>query len=160
MIWTLFLALTTVATPPSEPPAISQLQWLTGCWASEGRDAGSGECWLAPAGGTMFGASRTVRGDRTVAFEHLSIREVAPGVLAYVAVPSGQAETHFPVVEISADHVVFENPEHDFPQRVIYRKIGEDRIQARIEGSIEGRERSVDFPMTKATDFLGAALRD
>ncbi len=40
---------------------ISRLSWLTGCWAYDGEDAGSGEYWMPPAGGTMLAISRTVR---------------------------------------------------------------------------------------------------
>lgn len=158
MSWLIAVAVALAAdTPPKPaPPTIEQLIWLKGCWASEGRDAGSGECWLSPAGGTMFGVSRSVRGDRTVAFEHLSIREIEPGRLAYVAVPSGQAETHFSVVEIGESHVVFENPDHDFPQRIIYRRLDGERLSARIEGKLDGRERAIDFPMIRSNDFLGA----
>ena len=33
--------------------------------------------------------------------------------------------------------VIFENLEHDFPQRIIYRREG-DRLIARIEGEVNG----------------------
>lgn len=154
------LLLATAPSTGAETAPIERLAWLSGCWASDGRDAGSGECWLAPAGGTMFGVSRTVRGDRTVAFEHLSIRETEPGHLAYVASPSGQSETTFAMVELTDDRVVFENPDHDFPQRIIYRRLEGGRLLARIEGTLNGNERAIDFPMTKTNTFLGVAPRD
>ena len=37
--------------------------------------------------------------------------------------------------------MVFENPEHDFPQRIIYTR-SEDRLQARIEGDVGGEIRA------------------
>jgi hypothetical protein len=45
--------------------------------------------------------------------------------------------------------LVFENPEHDFPQRVIYRQEPAGRLRARIEGHREGLPRAVDFAMTR-----------
>jgi hypothetical protein len=45
--------------------------------------------------------------------------------------------------------VVFENEAHDFPQRVIYRREG-DRLLARIEGKIGGKERSADWIFNRA----------
>jgi len=37
------------------------------------------------------------------------------GKLAYIAHPSGQRTTAFPLLRISDSEVVFGNPEHDFP---------------------------------------------
>ncbi len=52
---------------------------------------------------------------------------------------------------------MFENPAHDFPQRVIYRRLGADAVTGRIEGQIGGQARSVDFPYKRgahrAIDF-------
>ena len=89
-----------------------------------------------------------MRGGRTVAWEHLRIAEVAPGRLAYIALPSGQAEATFPLASSGEREVVFENPEHDFPQRVIYRLQG-DRLLASIEGKDEGQARSIEFPFRR-----------
>ena len=42
----------------------------------------------------------------------------------------------------------FENLEHDFPQRIIYRRDG-DSLTGRIEGVSMGKERAVDFPLKR-----------
>lgn len=136
----------TAATASADP--IDGLAWLAGCWSSVGGEPGSGECWLAPAGGAMIGLSRTVRGGKVVAHELVQIRQV-DGVLAYVALPSGQSEATFPLARSGPFELVFENPEHDFPQRIVYRLDG-DRLDARIEGAMDGTERSIPFPMVRA----------
>lgn len=46
--------------------------------------------------------------------------------------------------------VVFDNPQHDFLQRVIYQKRGADSLWARIEATGNGRVRGVDFPYARA----------
>lgn len=129
--------------------SIEDLAFLAGCWASEQGEAGSGEQWMAPAGGTMLGMSRTVRGGATVAWEFLQIREVEPGKLAYVARPSGQAEASFALVRVAAGEAVFENPQHDFPQRIVYRREGEERLLARVEGPQGEAWRGIDFPLRR-----------
>jgi len=144
---TVVLGSTTVANAQSS--ALSRLAWLSGCWASEIAEAGSVEQWTLPAGGTLLGISRTVREGKTIAHEFLQIREAADGKLVYIAFPSGQKETTFPMVRLTDGEVVFENPEHDFPQRIIYRRNGNDRLVARIEGIRTGTLRSVDFPMKR-----------
>jgi hypothetical protein len=39
----------------------------------------------------------------------------------------------------------FENKEHDFPQRIIYRIINPDSVVARIEGVKNGKPGSFDY---------------
>lgn len=129
---------------------LARLDWLAGCWQSEGREPGSGEHWLPPAGGTMFGISRTLRDGWTVAWEFMQIRPDAAGRLEFIALPSGQAETIFrQAAETVAGEIVFENLGHDFPQRVIYRLANGERLLARIEGERNGVARSIDFPMRR-----------
>jgi len=69
-----------------------------------------------------------------------------PGQIAFIAHPSGQSEASFPLVRLSGQEAVFENPQHDFPQRVIYRRDGE-LLTGRIEGSEGGETKGFDFPM-------------
>jgi hypothetical protein len=95
----------------------------------------------------MIGVARTIRGSETVSFEHLLIRTSPAGRLEYVAKPSGQSETVFSLVDLGEKHVVFENPEHDFPQRVLYRLEEDGNLRARIEGPSKEGIRGIDFPM-------------
>jgi hypothetical protein len=103
---------------------------------------------MAPRGGTMLGMSRTVRGDRTVAWETVLLREDSAGRVSYNAFPGGQPPAVFPASEVSDSHAVFANPAHDFPQRIIYRRRGEI-LAARVEGQIGGTARGSDFPYRK-----------
>lgn len=148
----LFILLLLVALAPAEtaapPSSVQDLAWLSGCWASIDGEAGSGETWTAPAGGTLLGVSRTVKRGKTVAHEFMQIRETGPGQIAFIALPSGQKEASFPLVRLSGQEAVFENPQHDFPQRVIYRRVG-DLLTGRVEGSEGGETKGIDFPMER-----------
>lgn len=95
----------------------------------------------------MLGTSRTVEHGKTVAFEFMELRYLPDGKLAFIAHPSNQSTTIFPVLHISDSEAVFENPEHDFPQRVAYAREGASTIRARIEGVRKGALRVVEFPM-------------
>ena len=127
----------------------SPVAWMAGCWAGDFGEAGTTEQWMAPAGESMLGMSRTVRKGRTVEHEFLQIRPDASGRLAYIAKPHNQAEASFPLKSAGDKSVVFENPEHDFPQRILYRLEGEGRLMARIEGERGGQTRGIDFPMRR-----------
>jgi hypothetical protein len=121
------------AQVPAPTPAIDDLAWLAGCWVMPRAD-----------GGTMLGMNRTVRSGRTVEYEFLQIL-VVDGRLAYHARPSGQAPATFPLKSATADELVFEDPDHDFPQRIIYRQSADGSMGARVEGTMGGQTRGFDL---------------
>lgn len=143
------LMLAALAGPmAAETPSVNQLAWLAGCWTQTRPTGVVEEHWMKPLGGTMLGMSRTVRNGKTVEYEYVQIREDG-GSLVYEARPSRQPAAQFPLTSLDEGVAVFENPAHDFPQRIIYRRTGQDEITARIEGSMKGQQRAVDFPFTR-----------
>lgn len=126
--------------PQGASAHLTDLAWLTGDWQT----AAAGphrvdEHWTTPAGGAMLGMSRTVKGDAMVAFEYLRIVERADGVF-FVAHPNGKAPgTDFRLTSLTATRVVFENPQHDFPKRIVYEKKGENGLKAFVDAG-EGTE--------------------
>lgn len=145
----LFLMLLPVLALARTTEPITSAAWLAGCWAVDGKEAGTGEQWMAPAGGSMLGAGRTVKDGKTVGFEFMQIRSTEEGKLEFVAMPSGQNETTFSLVSSTEGSLVFENLGHDFPQRIMYRSISTDQIIGRAEGSVSGSLRGIDFPMNR-----------
>jgi Domain of unknown function (DUF6265) len=116
--------------------SISELSWITGDWqTAPGGRAQIEEHWTAVAGASMIGVSRTVVGEKTAEFEYLRIEQRADGNIYYVAHPKARCPgTDFKLTRSSATEAVFENPEHDFPKRIIYRKTGDDSLTASIDG--------------------------
>jgi hypothetical protein len=145
------LIVATCSVARAEPPSIANLSWLSGCWAREQGEPGSGEMWTAPAGGTMLGISRTIRAGKTVEHEFMQIREEAPGRIVLIALPSGQVETRFALVRFGPDEWVFENPDHDFPQRVVYRLNAPDELHAYVEGTRGASTKRFDFRYKRAS---------
>lgn len=96
----------------------------------------------------MFGMSRTVRGAQTVAHEFMQIIEQGDQ-LVFVAMPSAKPSARFRAIRVEPRHVTFENPDKDFPQRVIYESPDEATLIGRIEGRRDGQERRVDYPMKR-----------
>lgn len=138
----------TAPAPAPAPAALAMLSWLAGCWQSELDEPGSGEQWMAPAGGVMLGMARTLKGGRTVQFEFMQLRETATG-LVFVAHPGGRPGSSFRAAEATANAAVFERDSADFPQRVAYRRRADGGIAARIEGEAGGAQRAVDFPLRR-----------
>src|SRR5262245_43469021 len=138
----------TATLDAQQTATINDAAFISGCWRLESNGRTIDEQWLAPLGGSLLGVSRTVAGGKTVEYEFLQIRETPDG-LAYIARPSGQAEATFRVLSKTADEVAFENPTHDFPQRIRYRRVGTNTLNARIEGMMNGQLRGIDFPYTR-----------
>jgi uncharacterized protein DUF6265 len=123
---------------------ITAVGWLQGCWQLTAGDRIVEEQWMAPRAGVMLNAGRTVRGSQLIEYEWVLLRE-KDGVLEYEAHPSGQASAVFTARTTTDNEVVFENPAHDFPQRVGYKRDG-DSLLAWIDGTTGGKSRRVEFP--------------
>ena len=147
----LFVGTMLMATAPAaaQDHAASLPDWLAGCWILTRGDLVIEEQWMAPRAGTMLGMSRTTRGDAVTGFESTMI-SVDDGTVVYTANPSGQARTVFRMTERSDHAVVFAAPEHDFPQRIGYERIGADSLRAWIDGTVDGAVRSVTFAYGRA----------
>src|SRR5258706_4807753 len=108
------------------------------------------EQWSKPAGDTMLGLSRTLKAGKTVFSEFMRIEKTPDGFVYRARILPGQPGTLFKMIRSTDTEVVFENPAHDFPQRILYRKV-DGGLFARIEGVDKGKPRGVDFPMSSVS---------
>jgi hypothetical protein len=125
---------------------VSRLAWMAGCWELRSGNRIVEEQWMAPLAGVMLGMSRTTEDGQAAGHEYLMIFEDPRGIVLR-AMPSGQAQTDFVASDISASSVLFENPEHDFPQRVAYRSAADGDSLIAAVGAGDGAEaRDISFP--------------
>ncbi len=142
------LALALASLSGDARPGVDQLDWMVGHWCSDSDDTRIEELWLPSPGDLMLGLNRTVAGDRTSAFEYLRIVVDADQRASYVAQPGGRPPTAFQLTKAGESWVRFENPEHDFPQRIEYRRNGH-ALSAQISGpGADGAVVSIPFEFT------------
>jgi hypothetical protein len=164
------------ATPPAAdgnaPPAqnatpgatLDALEWLQGCWKGAVNQREFREHWLPAGGGMMIGAGHTVLQGKTQDYEYLRL-ETRPDGLYYVALPSGQKEATFRLSGTQHDEVsgadiwTFANTAEAFPQRIVYRRGGEGWLYAGIEGTLNGEDRKVTYPMRHVNCETGEPIR-
>ena len=141
-----FLTLFLLPSLSAQTLSIADLSWIAGDWqTAPGGRVQIEEHWTNVAGGSMMGMSRTVAGEKTVEFEYLRIEQRADGVY-YVAHPKARCPgTDFKLTKSSTTEAVFENPQHDFPKRIIYRKTGDDSLTASIDGGQGTKAMSFSF---------------
>jgi hypothetical protein len=142
------LLLTTHAS--TQTTTLADLTWISGDWqTAPGGRAQIEEHWTLAAGASMMGMGRTVAGDKTVEFEYLRIEQRADGIY-YVAHPKGRCPgTDFKLTRASATEAVFENPQHDFPKRITYRKGADDSLTATIDGGEGSKARTFSYRRMK-----------
>jgi hypothetical protein len=122
---------------------------MEGHWTGAVKDLHMEEHWTSPAGGGLVGMHKDVKAGKMALFEFLRIEAREDGVY-YLASPRGATPTAFKLIEQSDRRLVFEDAAHDFPQRIIYWSGAPDELRARIEGTIGGKEKSMEWHWTRA----------
>lgn len=117
------LALAACASNPKQDPG--RFGFMLGCWQSA--DGVNKEVWSYPEGGIMFGYATTTRDGAVTTWEQSRI-DLRTARATYTASPEGQRPVTFtekmpaPDAVVPAVDVTFENGDHDYPQRIAYRR--------------------------------------
>ena len=90
-------------------------------------------------------AAAPSRAPKLVGYEFMMIREQGDKYAIEVR-PSGKKPVVFTQSTLTDSSVVFENPKHGYPQKIGYRRDGDNAISAWIEGSRNGVSRRFEFP--------------
>jgi len=159
---------TNVISAPVAADPLSALAWMAGDWSGvDKQGARNEERWMEPAGGMMLAVHRDVAaggvegGGKAVSFEFLRI-EATPDGIVYFASPRGKPPTPFRMVEAPAQNgpsVVFENPDHAFPRRILYWLGPAGELHAKIEGTLGGKPASEEWTWKRRAGAGGTAGR-
>ena len=119
---------------------LQRMEWLVGTWQRTDLPVGrSGHERWARDGGGFSGIGVARQGAGTVFEETLRI-EARDGEIVYIAeVAHNPAPVVFRLIRIDDDGFVFENPAHDFPKVIAYRRDG-DRLRVRVSAGKQASE--------------------
>jgi hypothetical protein len=131
-------------TAPAAAVDLKDLEWLAGDWVLVKGTRTIEEQWMRPSGGMMLGASRTVSNGKVNEFEFIRIEQRGDD-LFYVAQPGGRPPTEFKLIKSSANEVVFENLQNDFPKQISYTRNDDGSMTARIMGPGKQGTRTIAF---------------
>ncbi len=130
---------------------IEKVDWLIGEWQNRYKEGVFTEIWTQKDDSTLTAVSFFIAGKDTVLNEKVTLKEIN-GELFYIPVVSNQnngKEIPFKLTSVTEKQLVFENPNHDFPQKITYSLITKDSIFAEISGNYKGKQQKIAFPMKK-----------
>lgn len=143
----LSLALIATASAVLAKEPTSTPDWMAGYWLSCESGTQIAENWFGTGSGTLLGTNLTQ--GKQASFEFLRVTANGRGGFSFYSMPNGAPVTEFTMTSNENQRAVFENPNHDFPQRVIYRLDG-NHLRARIEGKVQGRLEGQDWTFRRA----------
>ncbi len=133
------------------PPAkLTDLSWLTGHWSGGDGSSRWEAVYSSPSAGTLVGASKEMRGDKTLTTDFEVFRQ-DEDTITMTPFPFGKRSKDFPLVELDpeAKLAVFENPAHDFPRRFTYRLGPEGQLQIALEGEPNGQKLRIELELER-----------
>lgn len=135
----------------SEKSQLNKLNWLEGTWQTkvEGNDVF--ETWQFQGDSIWVGKSTFVKNGKELFSELMSIHQ-DNGKMQLNSAVSNQNDAEqviFSEISWEGNKVVFENKEHDFPQRVTYQLKNKNELFAFISGDMNGKAHQIDFNFTK-----------
>jgi hypothetical protein len=143
----LLLALLTIfASAPTSaqqtPRPLAALAFMAGCWRGDaGVDKTIEEQWTAADSDVMLATTRYLDDNtgRTRSWEYSRIVVDSAGI-ALLPAPRGNQQGRFRLTATTAGEARFEDPAHDFPKRIIYRRVDARRLTVRVDGGEGDRE--------------------
>lgn len=130
---------------------LEKVSWMLGEWGNTSAEGSLTETWTKSNDSTYTGKTVFVAGKDTMFTETIEIVQ-DKNELFYNTAVSNQNEgkaVSFKGSAVTETQVVFENPKHDFPQKIAYNKISADSLIAEISGMKAGKESKESYPMKK-----------
>ncbi|OFY83929.1 MAG: hypothetical protein A3F72_07805 [Bacteroidetes bacterium RIFCSPLOWO2_12_FULL_35_15] len=130
---------------------IKQMEWVIGSWENLSVKGDLYETWTKIDDSTFAGRSFMIVQNDTAFSEKISL-EFRNKNLFYIPTVRNQNKelpVLFKLISIEKGELIFENKEHDFPQRIIYKNPSPDSLYARIEGKENGELKKEEFAMTR-----------
>ncbi len=120
-----FVNVATAEPPTEEERLIDSLAWLAGHWKGELAGNPFETFYSTPEGGFILGISKEFHDNGTfIEFEKFEDRDSTVIVVPY---PNGRRSVEFTLTDFdpSVQYARFVNPDHDFPNEIVYTVAGD-----------------------------------
>jgi Domain of unknown function (DUF6265) len=125
--------------------------WLLGKWENKSDEGNLLEIWRKVNDSLFIGESYFIKGKDTLHSEKIELKQKGEE-LFYIATIKGQNNdkpvTFKQNIEI-AKQLVFENPQHDYPRKIVYKPFAKDHLLIEISGIQQEKPSSDRYSMKK-----------
>jgi hypothetical protein len=137
---------------PTSAPTVSDLSWLEGTWRGRigGRDFEAH--YTGVDGEQVLSASKYTENGKPAGFEFERF-EQRGDTLVLTPFPEGESSVSFTLAEYDARarRAVFENLSHDFPTRISYQRVAQNRLTILVSGPGEdGKEQVLTYALNRS----------
>ncbi|MCZ4318581.1 DUF6265 family protein [Aequorivita viscosa] len=140
-----------IATDEDRFEKLKEMHWMLGTWTHETDEQYAQETWSRENDSTFTGYSFIDEEGKVVFAETMALELKSANL--YLTVASAKEKNKKPVTfklkSSENGQFIFENKDHDFPQRIIYTSPAKDSLHAWIEGSKNGEVKKMDFYFSK-----------
>lgn len=134
----------------NKKPVIADFTWIEGKWTGSSEGMEFFEQWKPLQGNLLEGQGGAISGSDTVFSEKIKIEQRGEEIFYIPNVPENGGPVDFKFTGYKKDSIVFENPKHDFPQRVVYFRLPNNKLYACIDGLKAGKYSRIEFSYQKA----------
>ena len=131
---------------------LKQISWIVGDWTMSINGYTFHETWEQTSDTVLAGKGILLDSIGNKVFNEELFITLHNDTLWYqptVSNQNDQKQISFKVTHLAKDSVVFENPQHDFPQVITYVKTSDTSIHAFVSGYSKGEPRKDDFFFVK-----------
>lgn len=118
--------------------------FLEGKWKLDNDKFTLIEEWTIKSDTVFQGVSYIVNEGEIEIAERLHLMKLNDHIV-YIAQPGRNLPTLFTLISGENNRFIFENKEHDFPQRIIYHLVPDNILNATIEGDVNGELKKKEF---------------
>jgi Domain of unknown function (DUF6265) len=125
--------------------------WLLGKWENKSDEGNLLEIWKKKNDSLFIGESYFIKEKDTLHYEKIELQQKGENLI-YVSTIKGQNEDkpitfkHNITIE---KQLVFENPNNEYPRKIVYKPIAKDRIFIEVSGMQQDKPSSIRYSMKK-----------
>jgi len=131
---------------------LEKMSWLIGEWENKMPDGVLTETWVVYNDSIFAGRTLFIKDKDTLHSEEIVLTQKGETLL-YIPTVKGQNDNkpiEFKMSETKTENeFAFENPAHDYPQKIVYKKVSDTNLVATISGKQQGKQSSESYPMSK-----------
>lgn len=152
-------AFTDAAEPTNAVQQLASMEWLAGSWVGRVGDGAFHAHYSTPEGGRIISHCKRSEDGRTRFYE-FEVFEVRRGRVVFSPYPGGRGTAPLSLTECEAGRAVFENPIKDFPTRISYRRVSEDRLVITLSDPHGKTGADQVFDLQRCSRYHGEMIED